>query len=307
VNFMTSKAVDLTPLTEAMAIKKTPDGFQVTARTVPPQWEKSSAPGPEKVLKCDVVILAAGGPAYPQIGGSALGYDLARTLGHSVKPPRPVIVPLKIKESFIKQLEGIRVQAEAELLAERKILASSRGEILFTKYGLSGPAALELSRAAAFAPNSGPVKCRLDLFPEYTAKELTAFLSERREGMKDRFWRDYLCGLADERVLLLLSDLAKVGADKLVSAVAERAFEDFTRLLKGLELEIAGTLGFEDAMAAAGGVETSEVSPETFESAKVKGLFITGELLDIDADSGGFNLHFAWTSGLLAGRAAAGN
>jgi len=123
--------------------------------------------------------------------------------------------------------------------------------------------------------------------------------------MDDRFWRDYLCGLADERVLLLLSDLAKVGSDKLVSAVPDSVFKDFVRLLKNFELEIIGTLDFADAMIAAGGVETSEISPETFESAKTRGLFITGELLDIDADSGGFNLHFAWTSGLLAGRAAA--
>ena len=307
VNFMTGKGVELKLFTEVTGVKKTPSGFDVTVRGVPPQWEKNAAPGPESVLKCDAVIMAAGGPAYPQIGGSASGFDLARSLGHSVKPPQPVIVPLKVKENFIKQLEGIRVQAEAELLADRKVLASCRGEILFTKYGLSGPAILDLSRAAGFALRSGPVKCRLDLFPEYTAKDLAALMTERREKMADRFWRDYLCGLADERILLLLSDLAKVGPDKLVSSVADRAFDDFIRLLKCFEVEISGTLGFEDAMAAAGGVETSEVSPETFESASVKHLFITGELLDIDGDSGGYNLHFAWTSGLLAGRAAAGH
>jgi len=115
-----------------------------------------------------------------------------------------------------------------------------------------------------------------------------------------------MCGLADERLLLLLSDLAKAGPDKLVSAVPERVFSEFVRLLKGFELELAGPLDFEDAMTAAGGVPVSEVSPETFGSLKVKGLFITGELLDIDADSGGYNLHFAWTSGLLAGKHAAG-
>ena len=322
VNHMTGKGVELGTLCEAVKVSKTPDGFEITVRSVPPQWDKTGTPGPKTVLKCAAVILAAGGPAYPQIGGSVSGYDLARSLGHSIKPPQPVIVPLTVKEKFIKQLEGIRVQAAAELTAAGNIPARSRGEVLFTKYGLSGPAILELSRAAVFALKAGParlpgtqtsparppggqVKCRLDLFPEYTGEALAAFLLERRERMQDRFWRDFLCGLADERVLLLLSDLAKVGPDKLVSAVNEAAFGDFVRLLKCFEVEISGALGFEDAMAAAGGVETSEVSPETFGSAKIKGLFITGELLDIDADSGGYNLHFAWTSGLLAGRAAA--
>ena len=304
VSFINWKNADLELLTEVRSVKRSPDGFEVTARRVPPKWEKKAVAGPETVLKCDAVILAAGGPAYPQIGGSASGYDLARALGHAIKAPEPVIVPLKVRESFITQVEGIRVQAALELNTGGKILARGRGEVLFTKYGLSGPAVLDLSRAAVLALKSGPVKCRLDLFPEYTAAEFHSLLLARREEMADRFWKDFLCGLADERLMLLLSDLAKVGPDKLVGAVPEKIFGDFVRLLKGFELGISGPLGFEDAMAAAGGVETSEVSPETFESLKTKGLFITGELLDIDGDSGGYNLHFAWTSGLLAGRAA---
>ncbi len=304
VNFASWKNAGIKLLTEVLGIKKTGSGFEVLTRRMPPKWEKKSPPGPQTTLKCDNVILAAGGPAYPQIGGSDSGYDLARSLGHDVKGPEPVIVPLKIRESFITQIEGIRVQAALELLAGGKVLARSRGEVLFAKYGLSGPAVLDLSRAAVFALKTGPVKCRLDLFPEYTVADFSALMLARREEMADRFWRMFLCGLADERLMLLLSDLAKVGSDKLVSVVPGKAFDGFARLLKGFELEITGPLGFEDAMAAAGGVETSEISPETFESRKVKGLFITGELLDIDADSGGYNLHFAWTSGLLAGRAA---
>jgi len=305
VNFAFSKNVDLKLLTEALEVQKGPEGFKVTARTVPPKWEKDAAPGPKTVLDCDVVILAAGGPAYPQIGGTSSGYDLARSLGHAVKTPEPVIVPLKVNESYIKQVEGIRVQAGLELLSLGKTLALGRGEVLFTKYGLSGPAVLELSRAAVFALKSGPVKCRLDLFPEYTDRDLRSLLLARKKEMADRFWRDFLCGLADERLLLLISDLAKFGSDKLVSAIPEKVFDVFAQLLKKFELQISGPLGFEDAMAAAGGVDTAEVSPETFASRKVKGLFITGELLDIDGDSGGYNLHFAWTSGLLAGKHAA--
>ena len=305
VNFAYWKNVELKLLTEALEVQRGPEGFKVTIRTVPPKWEKDAAPGPKMVLNCDAVILAAGGPAYPQIGGTSSGYDLARSLGHSVKTPEPVIVPLKINESYIKQVEGIRVQAGLELFSAGKALARGRGEVLFTKYGLSGPAVLDLSRAAVFALRSGPVKCRLDLFPEYTDRDFRSFLLARKKEMADRFWRDFLCGLADERLLLLISDLAKFGSDKLVSAIPEKVFEDFARLLKKFELQISGPLGYEDAMAAAGGVDTSEISPETFASKKVKGLFITGELLDIDGDSGGYNLHFAWTSGLLAGKHAA--
>jgi hypothetical protein len=304
LNFITGKNVGIKVLTEVRGLKKTPAGFEVIARAVPPQWEKKAIPGPETVFSCDAVILAAGGPAYPQIGGSASGYELARSLGHTTAAPQPVLVPLKVKETFIKQIEGVRVQACAELRVNGKVLARRSGEVLFTSYGLSGPAILDVSRAAVFALRSGTVKCSLDLFPEYTVKSLNLMLNERRGKNCDRFWRDFICGLADERVLLLLSDLAKVGGDKLTGSVPEAVFGNFVRLLKNFEIEISGPLGWPEAMAAAGGVLASEVSPETFESTKLKGLFITGELLDVDADSGGYNLHFAWTSGLLAGRAA---
>ena len=304
INFITAKAVEIKVLTEAAGVKKTGAGFEVSARSVRPKWDKRPPTGPETVFPCDSLILAAGGPAYPQIGGSASGYDLARSLGHKIIPPQPVIVTLKVKKSFVKQAAGVRFQAALELLAGGRILARSQGETLLTEYGLSGPAILDLSRAAVFALQSGPVTCRLDLFPEYSGKQLKALLARRRTCMENRFWRDFLCGLADERLLLLLSDLAGVGPDKLTCAVPEPVFASFTGLLKSFELELSGPLGFEGAMAAAGGVETSEVSPETFESKKTKDLFFTGELLDIDGDSGGYNLHFAWTSGLLAGRAA---
>jgi len=304
LNFITAKGVEIKTLTEAAAIKKIPGGFQVAARGVRPKWEKKMAPATEILLTCDSVILSAGGPAYPQIGGTSSGYELAGSLGHTITSPQPVIVPLKVKENFVKQAEGVRVQAGLELLSGGKTIARSSGEVLFTKYGLSGPAVLNLSREAVFALRSGHVLCRLDLFPEYPVKRLTALLAERRKRMEDRFWRDFICGLADERVLLLLSGLAGSGPDKLVSAVPERVFTNFAGLMKELEFELTGPLGFEDAMVAAGGVETSEVAPDTFESKRVKDLFITGELLDIDGDSGGYNLHFAWTSGLLAGRAA---
>ncbi|HBB67081.1 MAG: hypothetical protein A2X28_08775 [Elusimicrobia bacterium GWA2_56_46] len=306
VNFITGKAVEIKLLTEAVGVKKIPSGFEVSIRAVPPSWGKKAAPGSVTALNCDAVILAAGGPAYPQIGGSALGYELARALGHTVNAPLPVLVPLKVKEKFIKQVEGVRTQAAVELLSDGGVLARACGEILFTKYGLSGPVILDLSRKAVFALKSGPVKCRIDLFPEYDGKTFAAFMRERRQNMENRFWRDFMRGLADERLLLLLSDLAKAGPDKLVSAVPERVFSEFVGLLKGFELQLAGPLDFEAAMTAAGGVPVSEVSPGTFGSLKVKGLFITGELLDTDADSGGYNLHFAWTSGLLAGRHAAG-
>ena len=307
VNLAAAKKAETRVLTEVSAVKRTNNGFEISARRVRPRWDKDRGTGPQISLACDSLILAAGGPAYPQIGGSDSGYGLARSLGHEVTAPRPVLVPLKVEQAFVKQAAGVRVQAAVELLAGGKVLACSRGETLFTEYGLSGPAPLELSRAAVLSLESGPAACRLDLFPEYSADRLEALLARRRAAMNGRLWREFICGLADERVLLLLSDLAGIYPGKLMDSVPERTFSGFSALLKSFELELSGTLGFGDAMATSGGVKTRDISPETFGSKKTKDLYVAGELLDVDGDSGGYNLHFAWTSGLLAGRAAAGS
>lgn len=306
VNRLREKGAELALLTRAESVRRNTAGFEVTALKVPPKWEKKPEAGPAKTLTADAVILAAGSPAYPRIGGSALGLELARSLGHSVKAPLPVIAPFRIKEKCVRELDGIRVEAGLSVQAGGKPLGAERGEILFTDYGISGPPVLALSRAAAEALGTAAVSCHIDLFPDHARADLLSLLKKRRDAAPERPWEHFLCGLSDERVLGLLSARLKIAPAEAAGSVKDQVLAEFSGLLKEWRLELSGTLGFEDAMAAAGGVSTAEISPETFESKLCSGTFITGELLDIVGDCGGYNLHFAWTSGLLAGAAAAG-
>ncbi|HNW45481.1 MAG TPA: aminoacetone oxidase family FAD-binding enzyme [Elusimicrobiales bacterium] len=293
--------VPVETLTEVVAINPGEGRFTLEAAKVAPTWVKQAPAGERKSYRAGKVILAAGGAAYPQIGGSAKGYGLLEGLGHSVAAPSPAIVPLKVKEALVKELDGVRLDCQLKLRTGGKFISEAAGEILFTSYGISGPAVLDLSRAALAALSAGPVFIEADFFPEHSAKAFSELLKERAAAFAGRPFRHFACGLLNEK--LMRAAAARCGIDW--NAPAETAAEKLAGTLKKFSLEITGALGFEDAMISAGGCSCAEIDPATFASKKVKGLYVTGELLDIDGDSGGFNLHLAWTSGILAGRAAA--
>lgn len=306
MNELTSRGVTVLTLTEALSIIPGPGGFTVETQKVPPQWDRKAPRGEKASFSAGKVILAAGGPCYPQIGGASRGYDLLRALGHSVSPARPSLVPLKVRESFVKELDGVRLEAVLTLRAGGKQAARAAGELLFTDYGISGPAALDVSRAAAEALAQGQVFAEADLFPDIKAAALEAGLAERARLFAERPFPHFAAGIHNDRLLKVCAALAGIPWQALTGTMDRAELHKLASLLKALPLEISGTLGFGDAMVAAGGCPSSEVDPATFASKKVKGLYVTGELLDIDGDSGGYNLHLAWTSGMLAGRDAAG-
>ncbi len=301
LNELEALKVPVVTLTEVLALKRGDNGFLVETVKVAPKWVKQAPPGEKTTYKAGRVIIAAGGAAYPQIGGSGKGYALLTALGHTVAPPSPAVVPLKIKETVVIELDGVRLDAALTLKAGGKFMARTSGELLFTSYGISGPAALDLSRAALAALPGGQVFVQVDFLPQLPENELRALLLARAKAFEGRPFRHFACGLLNEKVIRAIA--ACCGLDW--NTPAGPGLDILAGELKAFRLEITGSLGFEDAMVAAGGCACAETDPATFESKKIKGLYITGELLDIDGDSGGFNLHLAWTSGLLAGRAAA--
>jgi hypothetical protein len=305
MNELAAREVPVLTLTEAIAVLPGPDGFTVEAQKVPPQWDKKAPRGEKARFAAGKVVMAAGGPCYPQIGGTPRGYDLLRALGHAILPPSPVIVPLKVKEDFVRQMDGVRLQVALKIKSEYKQLAQARGELLFTDYGISGPAVLDVSRAALAALREGPVFAEADLFPDIKPAALEKLLLERAERCAGRPFFHFAAGLHNDKVMKVCAALAGIPWQSLADTMDREELLALAALMKALPMEITGSLGFADAMAAAGGCAAAEVDPATFASKKVKGLYITGELLDVDGDSGGFNLHFAWTSGMLAGRAAA--
>ncbi|MDA8130717.1 MAG: aminoacetone oxidase family FAD-binding enzyme [Elusimicrobia bacterium] len=301
VNELGFRGGTLRTLTEAVAVAPGDGGFRVESCAVPPQWERRMTRGARTAFSAARVVLAAGGACYPQIGGTTAGYSLLRALGHSVSPLSPAIVPLRSDDPLLKELDGVRTEAALELKPRRGRGAKSAGELLFASYGLSGPAALDLSRAALAALKDGPVSLEADFFPEATSAALAASLQERARRFPGRPFRHFACGLLNEKLMKAAAARlrAEWGAPPGPGTPAALG-----ALLKGFSFNITGTRGFDEAMVTAGGCPPAEVDPASFQSRKVPGLYVTGELLDIDGDSGGYNLHLAWTSGILAGRAA---
>lgn len=303
LNELDLRRVPVITLTEARAVTADKEGFLVETAKVQPKWDKKPASGEKTTYRAARLILAAGGACYPQIGGGTGGYDLLSSLGHGVSPVSPSIVPLEVRGEYEKELDGVRLNAALKLRAGGRFLQETAGELLFTAYGVSGPAVLDLSRAALAALEKGPVFLEADLMPDYKPAALEKLLRERAAAFDSRAFSQFACGLLNEKVMRAAGARAGLSWNSLVAPGFEK---ELAGILKAFTLEVAGSLGFEDAMSTAGGCPLSEVDPATFASKKVKGLYVTGELLDLDGDSGGYNLHLAWTTGILAGRAAAG-
>lgn len=243
----------------------------------------------------DCVILACGSCAHPSLGGADYGYALARSLGHSIIEPMPSILPVNVPLKKLHRLEGIKWDVALRVMADDGCRAESEGELLFTKYGLSGPATLEIARALHGRGNPVIV---LDLFPTFSQDRLAAMLDDLL-SLPGRTAAQALEGILKKRMPEVFLEL--FGADPHEPLSRRKDRHSLAAFLKAIRITPGPSRGFAEAVVAAGGVDTSEVNPATMESRTVPGLYLVGELLNVDGDSGGFNLQFAWSSGALAG------
>lgn len=244
------------------------------------------------------LVLACGSCAYPQAGGTQKGYELAKILGHSIKTPRPALSALCLKETACARLTGVRAQVRLNVLENNQIIDESEGEVLFTNYGINGPAVLNVSSTVSRALTKGNVPLILNFFPQQ--EDGPTFLKQRAETFGSRRPKDFFAGILHESIANLLIDF--IGLRKNVP-IKEQTSNTLSRLFKtpcAWPLTATAVRPWNEAMAATGGVNTREINYNTFESLKCPGLYITGELLDVDGKSGGFNLHFAWASGFIA-------
>ena len=285
-------------------IKRADDGFVINTAAAP--WKQNEPPAAaDESLGCDRVILACGSASYPQLCGDEKACDLAKSLGHTATPLSPSLVPLTIKENAFKRLHGLRVEAGLRIFAGQREAARSRGEVLFTEYGLSGPATLDVSREAVLGLAQGPVQGSIDLFPEFTAPGLNALLAGRAATRSKQPLKNFFLGMFPAQLCGALLDTLAWDAHRPLDSLGRDAVERLARLLQDWRFTVTGNRPWSEAMVTAGGIRLDEVDPQDFQSRKTPGLFLAGEMLDVDGDSGGFNLHFAWASGLGAGRAAA--
>lgn len=242
------------------------------------------------------LVLACGSCAYPQVTGTNAGYELAKMLGHTIIPPLPVLSGLCLKETALTRLNGIKCQVATT--AHTTPTATATGELIFTNYGINGPAALNISQAVSRALKNGPVKVEINFLTQLENPQ--AFLQARLQKFATRKPKDFFAGLIHESLANLLIDFT--GLRKQIP-VGQQPMQRAMQTLTAWPVTVTALRPWKEAMAAAGGVKTREINYNTFESLLCPGLFITGELLDVDGKSGGLNLHFAWASGFCAAQA----
>ncbi len=275
----------------AEAAERTSEGFAVRA-------------GSERFLS-ERLVIATGGMSYPATGSTGDGYRLASALGHSVVQPLPTDVPMMVREGWVREMQGLSLRNVELNFGQGKKRASYFGEMLFTHYGISGPIVLDASRTVGPWLANGPVGCVLDLKPALDAEKLDERLRRDVAAQGRKSYRSFLKGLMPYTMIPVFAELSGVTPAQPSSQMTVLQRRGIGRLLKGMEFTVTGLRGFEEAVATAGGVETSGVDPRTMSSRKTPGLFLCGEVLDLDGPCGGYNLQIAWSTGHLAGTSAA--
>ena len=260
-----------------------------------------------KILACDAVILATGGASYPATGSTGDGFRMARQIGHNVTPILPALVPLETEEDFVRDVQGLSLKnVRVKLLADGKSVAEQFGEMLFTHFGVSGPIILTLSRRAAQLLADGRfVELELNLKPALKPEQLDARILRDFDKFKRKSLKNALVELLPAKLIPIVLDLAYLAEGKRVDEVTQAERRRLAEILQSLPLTITRTRPLEEAIVTAGGVDVKELDPRTMRSKLVEGLFVVGEVADVDGFTGGFNLQAAWSMGNVAGISAA--
>lgn len=254
-----------------------------------------------KVLAADKVIVCTGGMSYPATGSTGDGYDFAGRTGHAVTKLRPALVPFRTAEEWCGRLMGLALRnVSLRLDCGGRTVYEGFGEMLFTHFGVSGP--LVLTASSFYLPGS-ETRAYIDLKPAMTPEQLDKRLLRDFEEAKNRQFKNALGNLFPGKLIPVMTELSGILPEKKVNEVTRQERRGFVERIKKLSLTVTGTGGFEEAIVTRGGVSVKDVNPSTMESRKIKGLYFAGEVLDLDALTGGFNLQIAWSTGHLAGQA----
>ena len=263
------------------------------------------------VLVCDELIISTGGKSYPKTGSDGSGYNLSKKLGHTINKTLPALVGLKCKEPFLKKLNGVRSNATVSLFVNDKLIKSEIGEVQFTNYGLSGICIFNLSSIASRSISENKkVKISINFLDKLKIKNKKSFqrfiLSSEYNFKKEKV-SYFLDNLLNYKLTNVILEKTKIERNKLVSKLSDNEINMLFENLFSFTMNIIDTNNFESAQITTGGVSLYEINPLTFESKIVANLYLTGEVLDIDGDCGGYNISFAVLSGILAGESVKKN
>lgn len=264
-------------------------------------------------ILADKLIIATGGCSYVLTGSTGDGYRFAKECGHNIISTMPALVPFVIEETWCHQLQGLSLKnVQAIVEADGKQIYSDFGELLFTHYGVSGPLILSASsyyvhKVCKDKEHYPKAKLFIDLKPALTKEQLDKRILREFDKNKNKQFKNVINSLFPAKLTPIMPVLAGIDPDKRVNEITKEERQYFVQTIKHMELTITGLRDYNEAVITKGGVATKEVSPSTMESKLVQGLYFAGEVLDLDALTGGFNLQIAWSTGFLAGKSAASN
>ncbi len=254
-------------------------------------------------LMADKVIVATGGISYPTTGSTGDGYRFAKETGHGFVDTMPSLVPFQTKETWCREVMGLALKnVSVRLVQGKKQLYEGFGEVLFTHFGISGPLILS---ASSYYKEAGQTVLFIDLKPALDMEQLDKRLLRDFEENKNKQFRNALNGLFPVKLIPIMISQSGIQPEKKVNEITREERRMFAELIKNLPLTVTGLRDYNEAIITRGGVSVKDVNPSTMESKKVQGLYFAGEVLDVDALTGGFNLQIAWSTGYLAGENAA--
>lgn len=259
-----------------------------------------------KKMVSDAVIVASGGISYPSTGSTGDGYRFAKECGHKVTELLPSLVPMEVKEWYAKELMGLSLRnIEIRITDGKKKLYEEFGEMLFTHYGVTGPVILSASSVVGKGLKKKELTLHIDLKPALTEEQLDRRVLREFEANQNRQFKNSVDSLFPAKLKPVMVELSGIPEEKKVNEITREERSRFVHLIKDLAMTLTGLRGYNEAIITKGGVSVREIDPGSMESKNVEGLYFAGEVLDLDAVTGGYNLQIAWSTGYLAGINAA--
>lgn len=253
------------------------------------------------VMEADAVIIATGGKSYPSTGSTGDGYRFAKELGHEVTPLFPALVPMTAKEEWVKELQGLSLKnAAITVMDGEKECYGDFGEMLFTHFGVSGPVILSASSKIADVLKKRPLSLVIDIKPGLSQEQLDERILRDFQEANNRQFKNALNRLLPQKLIPVVIALSGIPENRKVNEISRQERKKLAFLLKHMTLALTGLRGFNEAIITRGGVDVRQVNPSTMASKIVKNVYFAGEVLDVDAATGGYNLQVAWSTGFLA-------
>lgn len=253
----------------------------------------------KRIIKGDFFILCTGGLSYPATGSRGEGLIFARQLGHNIIDPSPALVPIEVKEEWIKELQGLSLKnVELSILQNKRVLYKDFGEMLFTHFGLSGPLVLSASR---LINENKDLKAVINLKPSLSESELDNRIQKDFSKYINKDFKNSLDDLLPQKLIGTIIRLSGIEEDKKVNSITKQERKQLVNVIRNLSFEIKGTRSINEAIVTAGGIDVKEVDPSTMKSKLIPNLYFAGEVLDVDAYTGGFNIQIAISTGYIAG------